>query len=232
MKKLGFSTSVLANIAEPYSKKAIIELERHSREAIEIKCLNEEDFQKFKLLTSEFKHFDYKSLYLPTDYPANNVNRCRKFLDNFVKFYSDIGANLLVIRPDLIHDWRIFNDYPCTWAIENTHLKRPTFKKLPDLLNFFIEHPSWKFVLNINHAYTVDPTKRLLEIFLTKIALKKHLTQIKLSGYEHFYDPLFKTQQLDLLEYCRYTNLPIIIESLFNDFSEISMEYNYVSASL
>ncbi|MDD4412181.1 MAG: hypothetical protein PHR00_00825 [Patescibacteria group bacterium] len=227
MKTIGFSSGSLTNIANPYSKDGLRLLERSSNQAIEIVCHDSAEASKLKYLASEIKHFYYKSLCLPLNHHYKNNKETRRLLDCLYDFCQYVDINLMIVEPNLVENWNIFSDYPAIWSIKNGHLpKNPFVDNNNDFINFFEKHSDWCFVLNLNNAYRLDNYLRLAER-LIKINLG-HLAEIQLSGSINYREPLFQTKQNQLIDCCRHSSAPIIIESIFNNVSEISEELEYV----
>ena len=64
---------------------------------------------------------------------------------------------------------------------------------------------------------------------------KNIIKEIHLSGYETLHDPLYKTKQVEIIKYCRELNVPIIIESIFEEsdgIEGVKKEFDYILSNL
>ena len=52
-------------------------------------------------------------------------------------YYKQINANLILVHPDLVEDWKIFDQYKLNWAIENMDNQKQRYKTSKELSAFF-----------------------------------------------------------------------------------------------
>ncbi|MCX6744788.1 MAG: hypothetical protein NTX82_04655 [Candidatus Parcubacteria bacterium] len=224
--QLGFSHGVLYRLMEVYSAEAIRIYHNLSDSAIEICCNKAEDSDKLGTLIPLMRDFQYCSLHLPCHNRYVNDAKTRELLDKLADFYFSINGQLALVHPDLVDDWEVFNDFPFNWAVENMDNRKAVFKVPSDFTEFFSAHPSWKFVLDLNHVFSNDPSMQLAEDFLAQLGHK--VAEIHLSGYTGYHEPLFQTRQLEILNYCQIMDVPVIIESAFDQIADIELEYRYI----
>jgi len=119
MRKIGFSHGVLYRVLDVYSKTAIETYRNCSIDALEICCNKTAEADKLESIAKEVSPFRYKSIPLPTDKKYRNDASIIKLLDKIEKFYREIGADLVLVHPDAVENWTIFDRYHLNWAIEN-----------------------------------------------------------------------------------------------------------------
>lgn len=230
MKRIGFGNGSLWKIADKYSKSTINILKDCGNDVLET-CINSlSEVDKIERIVPDVKDFLYKSIHLPTDVVYKNDQRTRQLLDTVVDYYKKITANLILVHPDLVEDWEIFDKYKLNWAVENMDKEKQKYKTAEDLAEFFKLKPDWKLVLDFNHCYTNDKTMVLADDIISQF--KDKITEIHLSGYSELHDPLFITKQNFILDYCKELDAPIVIESVFDSIDDVKKEYNYIKEYL
>jgi len=230
MKKIGFSHGVLYRILDVYSKKAIDTYKNCGANAIEI-CINKAaEFPKLSNIAEDLKYFSYKSLHLPSDIKYKDDISTNHLLNELENIYKDLEIDLVLVHPDLVDNWKVFDRYKLNWAIENMDNRKEKYKTLDDIKNFFTIRPGWKFVLDLNHCYSNDTSMKLANDLINNF--KSNIAQIHLSGYENYHEPLFQTKQNNILDYCKSIDDPIIIESTFDDINDVKKEYKYITSYL
>jgi hypothetical protein len=218
MKKIGFATGDLKESLNPPLNEMIKIIKDLGCNAIEI-SLHEEDFKEFRNLDkSLLNSFDYKSLHAPEPSPA--------LFKIIVEFYEKIRLDNIVFHPDSVKDRNIFDNFSnLPFSFENMD-RRKTFGKNVEDMEEFLKNEKYKFVLDVNHCYTNDKTMKLANYFYVKF--KDKISEIHLSGFEVFHEPLFKTKQIEILDAVPRENIPIIIESMCNNIDEMREELKYI----
>ncbi len=224
--KLGFSHGVLFRLMEVYSAQAIQIYKDLSSSAIEICCNKAEDVDKLETLIPLVQDFKHRSIHLPCHNRYANNAQTRELLDKLGDFYFAVKARLALVHPDLVDDWEVFKDFPLNWAVENMDNRKNVFKVPADFISFFDSHPDWQFVLDLNHVFSNDPTMQLARDFIA--VLKHRIVELHLSGYQGYHEPLFQTQQTEILKHCQGFDVPIIIESAFDRVTDTGLEYQYI----
>lgn len=232
-RKIGFSHGVLFKLLDVNKQENIKLLEECGSNAIEINCHRDNEVFSLNSLLPYVKNFEYKSLHAPVNIRYGNDDKTRILLRGLEDFYYKCGAELIVIHPDLVDNWSVFNEFNMKLAVENMDDRKKNFKNLNDLKNFFDKHPNWFLVLDVGHANSNDKTmilaKELIESF------NERIVEIHLSGYEKFHDPLHRTRQIEIIDYCKKLSTPIIIESVFepsDGLEGIKKEFNYILENL
>lgn len=230
MKKIGFGSGSIWKIADKYSKSIIDIFKKCSSEVFEI-CINSlSEVSRLSRITGSVKNFAYKSIHLPTDVIYKKDEQTERLLDVVVDCYKEINADLILVHPDLVESWEIFEQYNLNWAIENMDDRKEKYKTAEELEAFFKMKPDWKLVLDLNHCYTNDKTMKLADDIIDKF--NNRIVEIHLSGNLNLHDPLFKTKQNFILDYCRKLDVPVVIESVFDSVDDVIKEYKYIKEYL
>lgn len=233
MRQIGFSHGDLFKIHDVYTKENIELLKGCGSNALEINCHHVRDTELVDIIIPYIKDFEYVSLHTPCDTRYGNNHETRALLSKLENMYLRANAKLAVVHPDLVDDWSVFDDYNINWAVENMDARKDDFKDVYSLKNFFINHPSWSLVLDVGHCNDNDKTMVLAEDIISE--LKDKIKEIHLSGYLVFHDPLYRTKQTEIIDYCKKLEVPIIIESTF-DVSDgiegVKKEFDYIVDSL
>ena len=230
MRKIGFCHGATYKIHDPYLRKSIELFKKCGCNALEVSCHSIEGADRLSGILSYVKSFEYLSLHMPCDLNYRNDNLTNNTLKKIEDFYNKAGASLAVIHPDLVEDWDVFNNFSSiNWAVENMDDRKEKYKDADDLKKFFTEHQEWGFVLDLGHCNANDKTMKLAENFINE--LKDRIKEIHLSGYKVFHDPLHRTKQTEIINYCKNLDVPIIIESTFersDSAEDVKKEFDYI----
>lgn len=187
-------------------------------------------------------HFQCVSLHLPVDiHDGSGIFKTMEILNRASKFFIQCRSfEYMVIHPNLIANWDKFypmfnHDFSIPLAIENMDDRKKSFKDLQSLVEFFKKYPKIKLVFDANHWLVngnsiSSISKTLDEIMSAKI----QLAGIHLSGLG-FHEPLFKTLNGEEIVKSLQSlppNIPIIIESIFENPDEPSFELAFVREHL
>ncbi len=231
---IGFSHGVCHKFIDPFSVENINNLKNSKINAIEIHLHSYKDLSKLKIINESIKDFKYKSIHLPCDLKYEDDDLNHNFLKKIQDYYISINANLIVVHPDIVLDFSIFDKYNLMIkAVENMDNKKSSFKYLEDFKMFFETYKNWNLVLDLNHSYSNDPSmdsaKAFISIFPDKIK------QFHISGFEYLHEPLFKTKQLEIINCAKIIDKPIIIESEFeasDSTDAVLKEFNFILNNL
>lgn len=235
MNKIGFSHGVLYKVLDVNTKKNIQFLSDRCN-AIEINFHHAkgDEFSRIQHITPYIRDFSYISLHMPCDIRYGNNEETRTLLSKARNYYTGIDAQLAVIHPDLIDDREVFDDFVgINWAVENMDDRKERFKDVNDLNDFFLDHSAWGLVLDLGHCNANDKSMNLASDLISNFRGK--IKEIHLSGYETFHDPLFRTRQTEIINYCKKLDVPIIIESTFELMDSIvgvKKELDYITENL
>jgi len=233
MKQIGFCHGVLFKTRDVYLEENIDVFKKCGCNAIEINCHSYLEVEKLEGMLSYLEGFDYVSIHLPRDIKYKNDDKTKSLLAKIDDFYMKSGAELAVVHPDLVEDWSVFDDYSINWAIENMDDRKKSFKYYNDLRKFFMEHGQWNLVLDLGHCNANDKTMALADKLISEF--KNIIKEIHLSGYEILHDPLYKTKQVEIIKYCGELDVPIIIESIFEEsdgVDGVKKEFGYILMNL
>lgn len=195
--------------------------------------LDREDIEKIK-------QFEYISIHAPVlisddpkiwiRYPSLEGGI---IIDELLKIAKVIKADTILFHPDLVDDFRWLNNkVGDLLSFENMDSKKSFGKTVKDLEAVFIEAPNAKWVCDVNHIYTIDPSMKLSKEFHT--AFKDRLCHYHLSGYGGFHDCLHISQEDIILEGIKDFSVPIINEgrALRNGRESLVKENDYILARL
>lgn len=217
---LGFSTGCLYKTHERVSKETFSSLRAIGCNALEVSCSDEQELEKMltEIEVSDLVGFEYVSLHAP-------IITSLKTLELLEKVQHKFNFKKIVIHPDEIENWEVLKKFNLPLAIENMDWRKE-FGKYVDSMQAIFEKIDAPMVLDLNHCYTNDPSmllaKEMADIFGGRIE------EIHISGFEQFHEPLFKTQQVEILQAIPDKRLPIIIESGCETIEEAKMEFEYV----
>lgn len=182
-------------------------------------------------ITKEFidKHFSRCSIHLPQNLEYQDDEESHKILQLIEKICLDLPIKNIVIHPDTVVDWSVFQQYThLPLSIENMDDRKDSCRSVEDIKKILDENPYLWFVLDLQHCFTNDPTMQLARDF-HKVLWHK-IIQYHLSWYhpEHLHYPLFKTHQDEIINAVENRELPIIVESTFDEQDELYQEINYI----
>lgn len=217
---LGFSTGSLYKTHELISKEAFEAIRSLGCNAIELNCRNEDEI--LKLLTTikpnDLAGFEYVSLHAPNVVNVNTLELLQRAQEIF-------HFKAIVIHPDEVENWEIFSRFELPFAIENMDWRKERGKYVDSLQTVFEKMDS-KMVLDVNHCFTNDPSMLLAKDMVAEFGSR--ISQVHLSGFETFHEPLFKTGQVEIMDAIPDKNLPIIIESGCETIEDAKKEFEYV----
>lgn len=176
------------------------------------------------------KQYPRTSIHLPSDVRYANDDVTKAVLDKAFELYQAIGAELVVVHPDLIDSTELFGQYPMNFSAENMDCRNKAFKNVDDLKKFFEENDSWGMVLDLNHCFSNDPSMKLADEFIAEF--RARIKQLHISGYAGYHEPLYQTQQLIILDYAKQLDVPMVIESTFDAIEEVKTEFEYITGYL
>ncbi|MBI2063607.1 MAG: hypothetical protein HYT65_01275 [Candidatus Yanofskybacteria bacterium] len=178
----------------------------------------------WKLRASDLRGFDYVSLHAPVSNYGFNGDTVEIFQQiNWLNSWRPL--DLVVFHPDTVEDFSIFRKAEFKFAFENMDKRKKTFKSVKDMAELAGQFEDFKMVLDVNHALTNDPTLALTAEFYKELGDK--IAQIHLSGYAGYHEPLFQTQQAEIIKSIRNPNVPIIVEGVLKP-EEVTMERDYI----
>ena len=231
---LGFSTGCLYR-SKLHERKKLELLAAIGCKVVELGFVKLEDFLReqwaqFMVLTrTDFVPFDYVSLHAPA-YGYGRDEPTRRIFNLIRSFHTKIRPlNLVVFHPDTVKDFFVFEGLDFPVAFENMDNRKKSHRDVLGLREVLGKVEGATVVLDVNHAFTNDPTCVLAFHFWHNLYAK--IDQIHLSGYDELnglsHAPLFKTRQIEIVRSIKNLNLPIIIESVLAP-SELAKERDYI----
>jgi hypothetical protein len=228
--KIGFSTGCLhASLANNISM--IHAIEKTGCRAIELSFLRLNDFTSGNigaLPIDKLLSFEYLSLHAPIHEYGDDAITYRIF-EEMKKLYLKLNFDLAVFHPDTVVDFSVFYNLDFPVGFENMDNRKTRFKTPRELAVLVKTTPSFKFVLDLNHVCSNDPTMELTAGFYDQ--LSPRLTQIHLSGYNGHHVPLFMTEQTEMVDAIQHFDTPIIIESVLPP-GDLVKELKYVEKQI
>jgi hypothetical protein len=222
MLKLGYSTGAIGTkLSLKERLKLIWEIEKF---AVELGFTRSErlenaiDNESLQLI----KQFEYISIHAPVKKTVNPKTRegtairypskeADHIIEKIVHILKITSAQTVVFHPDLVDDFGWLNKiFKAKLAFENMDAKKEFGKTTKDLRQVFKKAPEAKWVFDLNHLYTVDPTMKLADRFYE--AFKNRLCHYHLSGYGGFHNCLCLTKENIILEGIKEYSVPIIHE--------------------
>lgn len=185
-----------------------------SRAVFEIPMLHAEDLSPFS----------YVSLHAPV-LPYGKNAATEKAFRVIETLYAVRPLDCVVFHPDSVEDFSVFRDTLFPVAFENMDWRKASHRDVRDMQQVMNHDSRFRFVFDVNHAYTNDTTLALGRKFYD--ALTSRLAQIHLSGFTTIHDPLFQTQQDFLIDLIQNFSVPIILEGV-GGIEELQPERDYV----
>lgn len=230
---VGFSTGFMYKEINPVSMRALNVCKGVSQEAIELNCvkgLSDNGEVITNISSDDLKGFKYVSLHAPTvKIRYKNDTSTHKLLSKLSEICRVLPIKLVVFHPDVVDCWEIFSEYQIPYAFENLDIRK-CFGQTVDEMETVFQRLDCKFVLDLNHCFTIDPTMQIAEKMIKKFG--DRLSEIHLSGYTSYHDLLYKTRQIEIMNPLKGINVPIILESCCNNLTDLQKEYDFVSSYL
>lgn len=173
--------------------------------------------------------FCYVSFHAPIhDYGQNKITQ--EILDRLTNFHTTIRAlDLVVIHPDPINDFSALAASGLPIGIENMDTRKVSGQTVESLEPIFRRYSEWKMVLDVNHVFTKDPGMGLADKL--KHAFRQKIAQVHVSGYSSSHEPLYQTQQTEIMAAAADLDVPIILESVVAP-NRVQTELDYVLSYL
>lgn len=233
MPHIGFSHGVAHRLREVYSAENLRLLAAARADALEVNLHHVADLPRLAALRPHLGLFSRVSLHLPCDCRYGDDAATRALLAAATAFAADVGAQVVVVHPDLVDDWGVFDDFPAPWAVENMDDRKAGFRTPEDFQAFFAAHGAWRLVLDLAHCKVNDPTMALADGFIA--AFRDLIVEVHLSGYVQFHEPLSRTRQDDVIRRAAVLAVPVILESTFDvtdGLDAVGQELAYVRARM
>ena len=215
-----------------YSPKSIENISPPGTNAIEIHTVSDK-FITFLCNRNygDHMHFQYISLHLPaTCKYKSNDKLTKKYLNHARILHRKLDLHAITIHYESVADWKVFQNYEdLPIAIENADINKSCGQQINEFQDV-VDHSNLKIVFDLQHSFSTDPSLKKAELFYRKF--KKDILQFHISGCgpNALHVPLYKQNQDNILEFLksRNNNIPIIIESDFQDMANLIKEWNYI----
>lgn len=171
------------------------------------------------------------SIHAPARHPYQDDEESHRILKSVEKICAELPIKNIVIHPDNVVDRSVFQQYKhLPFSIENMDDRKKSCRSVEDIQKTLEEHPYMWFTLDLQHCYTNDPTMQLAKDF-HKVLWHK-IVEYHLSWYhpELLHYPLFKTHQDEIIKSLENRDIPIIIESTFDNQYELAKEITYIKS--
>ena len=174
------------------------------------------------------KYFSYCSIHAPV-YNYQNDEKSHKILKIINNICSMLPIKNIVIHPDLFIDRSVFYQYSnLPFSIENLDDNKKSCKWIQDIWKILKGNPDFWFTLDLQHCFTNDPSMQLAKDFHKEFWSKIVEYHISWFHPEYIHYPLFKTKQIQIIKALENVNIPIIIESTFDEKTELKKEIEYI----
>lgn len=200
--------------------------------AIELHCLNEEHINcLLHIKNIDLSYFKYISLHAP-DLQYQKDETSNKILSKLLEVYKKYKIQNIVFHVDKVKNWDVFLDFSTLpISIENMDNHKEFGRSINDIRSI-LEKYNFNLTLDLQHCFVNDKSLKLASDF--QELYKKKIVEYHISGYEETYlhYPLFKTFQNQIIDSLKYKNVPIIIESTFDEIGEQEKELEYIKQRL
>lgn len=206
---IGFSTG---SIALGDFKTGLSFLKEKNIKVVELSALRENELIEFlkDIDNLDVDYFDYVSFHAPSKLVNFDEHE-------FVGFLQKIAKRnwLIVVHPDVITDFSIWNSLGELLCIENMDKRKSIGRTVSDLEYIFERLPNASFCFDVAHARQIDSTMKEAKQMLNKFGHR--LKQIHLSDVNS--QSKHETLSLEsLLSYSKLfeftsTEMPVILES-------------------
>jgi len=223
--KLGFSTGVLHKTHR--TKEALKIMRDLKYDTVElgfVKLNRIEEGWLAEISDKDLMGFKYISFHAPKFNYGNNEGT-KAIFEKIDKIDSIRKLDTVVFHPDPIEDFDAFKEVRFNVSFENMDNRKESHKNPSDFDEIFSQNKNYKLVLDINHIYTNDSSMKLADSFYEKFGNK--ISQLHVSGYIDYHNPLFETRQAKILRAIQDFNAPMIIESVLSA-ENLERERNYI----
>ncbi|MFH0856930.1 MAG: hypothetical protein V1860_03465 [bacterium] len=175
--------------------------------------------------------FSFISIHAPRIEYKNNATS-KEILEKLNQICLDRKIDNVVFHTNLIIDGNIFNEYPdIPISIENVDERGKNGRFVKDIKPILDKY-NFGLTLDLQHCFCNDKTMGLAKEF--QEIFKDKIVEYHISGFDEklLHYPLFKTRQDEIIKSLRYKNIPIIIESAFDDLNEPVEELKYIKKGI
>lgn len=196
--------------------------------AIELQCRNEAMIDYLiDIFDYDLSYFSYISLHVP-DLIYIDDEGSNRILSKLKILAQKYNINNFVFHTDKNTDWDFLSgnaDLPI--SVENMDERKEKGKFIEDI-KLILDKYDYKLTLDLQHCFVNDRSMKLAQDF--QDVFKGKIAEYHISGYdsEFLHYPLFKTKQDQIINSLIYKNIPIIIESTFDEIGDHEKELDYI----
>ncbi len=226
--KIGFSTGTIHK--SKTAREAIGEIKALGCKAIElgfVRMSRIEEGQLEEILASDLVGFEHVSFHAPKFEYGDN-ERTFEIFEKIKRIDKLRKLDVVVFHPDPISDFGVFQLLDFNVGFENMDNQKASFQKPEELFKIINQNSRFSLVLDVNHIFSNDQTMSLVDGFYSK--LEDRISEIHISGYAGYHEPIFRTQQREIIKAVR-VNRPLIIESVL-DLEDMKQEMDYIQLNL
>lgn len=173
--------------------------------------------------------FSYCSIHAPM-YAYQDDEESHKILKYLEKLCFELPIKNMVFHPNPVLDWAFFDQYKnLPLSIENMDDRKTSFRWVEDIKKILDKYPYFNFTLDLQHCFVNDPTMQLSKDFHE--AFWDRLVEYHISWFhpDYLHHPLYLTKQDQIIQALQNQNIPIIIESGFDEKDWLKKEIQYIS---
>ena len=175
------------------------------------------------------KGLEHVSIHAPahaygTDAQTDKIFECIRYI------HQQCPVSYVVVHPDTVHDFSVFEKLGIPIAFENMDWRKGSHKTPAEMQELLDREPDAGMVLDVNHIYTNDRTMESVDDFYRLCG--DRIVGIHVSGFETLHEPLYRTQQQNIVVAIKNVSVPIIIESQLQQPEEIELEVEYVKSAV
>lgn len=120
MRIIGFNSGSLYHSVHPISKKMMDIVRSTKANAIELGYSTTDRTEQLKNLEiSDFQGFSYVSIHAPSNFTYRKNKETQETLDLIRMSHEKFNFSAVVLHPDLVEDWSVFENYNLPFAFEN-----------------------------------------------------------------------------------------------------------------
>jgi hypothetical protein len=209
MKRIGFSTGALA--LNDFCL-ALRMLRQTQCDAVELSALRQAELEPLIEAADSFdlRQFASISFHAPSKIDTAFERRAVELLDR-----AAAKQWTIVVHPDAITDYSLWEHYGELLAIENMDKRKPIGRYLSELIPLFERLPDASFCFDIGHARQIDPSMAEAGSILREFQTRLKLLHISEVNTESKHDPLTLSAVLAFKKVTHLIpdNLSVIIES-------------------
>lgn len=207
---IGFSTGTLF---KSDFKRGIDVLKKYKIKSIEISALRENEFENIyqcfhELNLEGFNHVSFHA-------PSKLINLSEFDLVNKLKTLINVYDMPIIVHPDIITDYSLWNSLGSHICIENMDKRKPIGRNCSELEIIFKKLPKAKLCFDLAHVRQIDPS--LTEAVNILIKFKDRISQLHISTLNTMsvHEPLNMRSIITYSSLAQFIdrNIPIILES-------------------